>query len=174
MVLPATLFAVQNTLHLVSAGSLPPPVYICLSQLRIVITACCSIVILRNTVQLRQWGALLVITLGAVAVEVSDLDAHAKPSSALSSPGSSTTTALAALLAQCALGGISVTVFERALKAPSTGGVRESLWVRNVQLALIGLPISLILSRPDRGLRSMLSGFTGRDAVVRASVRDYP
>ena len=169
MILPATLFAVQNALHLVSAGALPPSVYICLSQLRMVITACCSAVILGRSIVLRRWGALLVITLGAVAVEVSDLDVHAHAAVG-SSSGGSASTALAALLTQCLLNGISVTVFERALKAPSHDGLRPSLWVRNVQLALVGIPISFLLARPDRGLLGVFAGFTGRDVVVRTLV----
>ncbi|XP_017103635.2 UDP-N-acetylglucosamine transporter [Drosophila bipectinata] len=151
---PSLVYIVQNNLLYVSASHLDAATYQVTYQLKILTTAMFAVVILRRKLLNTQWGALLLLVMGIVLVQLAQTDGPASGSSGsggTSSPaaGGSAGSAggpeqnrmlgLWAALGACFLSGFAGIYFEKILK-----GAEISVWMRNVQLSLLSIPFGLL------------------------------
>mmetsp|Transcript_4229 Transcript_4229/g.8779 ORF Transcript_4229/g.8779 Transcript_4229/m.8779 type:complete len:302 (-) Transcript_4229:843-1748(-) len=131
---PAFLYLVQNNLQYVAVSNLPAATYQVTYQLKILSTALMSVALLRKQITRTKWIALLLLTMGVAAVQLSSME------------GSGTSTAeainmpmgLSATIAACCCSGLAGVYFEKILK-----GSDVSLWVRNIQLGMYSIVIGM-------------------------------
>nr|XP_041631114.1 UDP-N-acetylglucosamine transporter isoform X1 [Drosophila kikkawai] len=149
---PSLVYIVQNNLLYVSASHLDAATYQVTYQLKILTTAMFAVVILHRKLLKTQWGALLLLVMGIVLVQLAQTEA---PSSSSASGGAVAATAasaaaagapeqnrmlgLWAALGACFLSGFAGIYFEKILK-----GAEISVWMRNVQLSLLSIPFGLL------------------------------
>lgn len=91
--------------------------------------------ILRKKLLLTQWGALLILVLGVATVQLSEEDKGEKNSV----HEQNRLLGFSAALGACFLSGFAGIYFEKMLK-----GAEISVWMRNVQMSLLSIPLSLI------------------------------
>ena len=143
LALPALLYTLQNNLIYVALGHLEVVSFQVLYQTKLIITAVLSVAFLGRRLTAAQWLAVVLLTAGVVAVELSDASAAASsPGSAglsLRSLGRQGVGALAALSA-AAFSSIAGVYFEGLVKARET--TAPSLWARNVQLCVFTIPLA--------------------------------
>lgn len=118
-------------------------------KLKILTTALFSVFLLGRHLALRQWLALLLLICGVSIVQLakqrgSDRE-HTSPEgpSEMKIPSSETnnpTLGLICILLACISSGFAGVYFEKVLKSSKD----VSVWVRNVQLALIGIMVGLV------------------------------
>lgn len=92
-----------------------------------------AVIILRKKLLPTQWGSLLLLIVGVALVQLAD-QKEAKPSQ----HEQNRLLGFSAVLAACFLSGLAGIYFEKMLK-----GAEISVWMRNVQMSLISLPISI-------------------------------
>ncbi|KAH8240449.1 hypothetical protein KR038_003332, partial [Drosophila bunnanda] len=161
---PSLVYIVQNNLLYVSASHLDAATYQVTYQLKILTTAMFAVVILHRKLLKTQWGALLLLVMGIVLVQLAQTEA---PSSSSASGGAVAATAAAAgapeqnrmlglwaALGACFLSGFAGIYFEKILK-----GAEISVWMRNVQLSLLSIPFGLITCFVNDGSRIYDQGF---------------
>ena len=68
-ILPACLYAIYNTLTFVALSKFDPSTYFVLLQVKIVVTALLSVIILKTEITRFQWMAISVITIGSMLKE---------------------------------------------------------------------------------------------------------
>lgn len=105
-----------------------------LYQLKILTTAVFAVLLLRRRLDCGKWLSLLILVAGVSLVQLSSLSG--KPAASAASTGGgegNTMLGLACVLLACCSSGFAGIWFEKVLK-----GSECSVWVRNVELALIG------------------------------------
>jgi len=137
LLIPAMLYVVQNNLQYVAVSNLDAATYQVLYQLKILTTALFSAFLLHRRLITKQWLALLLLVGGVALVQLSSQKSNSSSSS--SSSGNATLGLISILLACCSSGFAGV-YFEKVLKSSND----VSVWVRNVQLALIGIVVGLM------------------------------
>ncbi|VDM36620.1 unnamed protein product [Toxocara canis] len=155
---PATVYVLQNNLLYVAVSNLPAATYMVTYQLKILTTAMFTVIILRRRLSLLQWIALVLLFAGVALVQLDEQ--KAKEAAALNVAlvngtvsVNGTTSApivhkhiteqspikgLIAVFVACILSGFAGIYFEKILK-----GSDVSVWIRNIQLAIISLPVGL-------------------------------
>ncbi|KAL4147674.1 hypothetical protein PRNP1_011478 [Phytophthora ramorum] len=133
---PAMLYVVQNNLQYVAVSNLDAPTFQIMYQLKILTTAIFSVVMLRKTVLLTQWGAIVTLMMGVALVQ---LDGDGASAAATANTGQSTTKGLMAVVAACVCSGFAGVYFEKILKG---SGSSTTLWERNVQMCFLGMALS--------------------------------
>jgi len=116
-------------------------------QLKLLTTALFSVLLLRKQLSELQWFSLFLLFVGIGIVQIQP-QKTASPSSQLTSSSSKLTSSevreqngmlgLAAVLAACIMSGFAGVYFEKLLKHTS-----PSIYLRNVQLGLIGIVFGL-------------------------------
>ena len=114
------MYSVQNALYFPALSNLSAASYQILSQSKVIFTAVFMYVWMKTVIGVRRWIALLLLIVGSVLVQVSELKS-ASGGNALYGGG---LTILSALLASVANVG-----YEKLLKT-----VGESMWVRNLEI----------------------------------------
>lgn len=108
-----------------------------LYQLKILTTAVFAVLLLRRRLDCGKWLSLLILVVGVSLVQLSSLsggaNASKKATSTDAAPAGNTMLGLACVLLACCSSGFAGIWFEKVLK-----GSECSVWVRNVELALIG------------------------------------
>uniref|UniRef100_A0A0A9YEB3 UDP-N-acetylglucosamine transporter n=1 Tax=Lygus hesperus TaxID=30085 RepID=A0A0A9YEB3_LYGHE len=132
---PSFVYIVQNNLLYVSASHLDAATYQVTYQLKILTTALLSVIMLRKKLSPKQWGSLVVLITGVVMVQLSGSESKAGP------PGQNRLIGFSAALGACVLSGFAGVYFEMILK-----GSDVSVWMRNVQLSFLSLPLGLLTS----------------------------
>ncbi|KAL3982823.1 UDP-galactose/UDP-N-acetylglucosamine transporter srf-3 [Acanthocheilonema viteae] len=151
--IPAVIYIIQNNLFYVAASHLEVAAYMVTAQLKIFTTAIFAVIILKRTITKRQWLSLGVLFVGICLVQ---LDQHGtKKTLSFNDPY----LGFLASVSACILSGFAGIYFEKILKtSPSI-----SVWMRNVQLAVFGIPSSFTASiMKDHGIifnEGMLYGF---------------
>lgn len=155
---PAIIYVVQNNLLYVAVSNLEAAIYMVTYQLKILTTALFTVIILRRRLSVLQWLALALLFAGVAMVQVDQNNAKIAASKKslnisdedlLGNLTSTNTTApvsrkensihgFLAILAACILSGFAGIYFEKILK-----GSDISVFMRNIQLAIISLPASL-------------------------------
>ncbi|GMF14652.1 unnamed protein product [Phytophthora lilii] len=136
---PAMLYVVQNNLQYVAVSNLDAPTFQVMYQLKILTTAIFSVVMLRKTVLLTQWGAIVTLMMGVALVQLDEDASSAAATAKAGMAGQSTTKGLLAVVAACVCSGFAGVYFEKILKGT---GSKTTLWERNVQMCFLGLTLS--------------------------------
>lgn len=134
---PSLVYLLHNNLEYVAVSNLDVATYQVVSQSKILATAVCSVLVLRRAPRARQWIALAVLAVGVVLVQLDAGDAPRAPRP--TRRDQNRVTGLASAAAGSCLSGFAGVYLEKILKADA--GV--SLWMRNVQLSLVSLPMGL-------------------------------
>lgn len=136
---PALLYAVQGNLLFYSMDKLSPPVFTVTYQLKILTTALLSVVLLGKKIGFVKWIALVLLTVGVALVQLQDTP-KAKPSATATTPApaddglmSNAVKGFIAVIAACCTSGLAGVYLEKMLTQTAA-----SIWMRNVQLGLIG------------------------------------
>ncbi|CAG0898792.1 unnamed protein product [Darwinula stevensoni] len=154
---PSLIYVIQNNLLYVASSNLDVAVYQVTYQLKILTAAMFTVTMLNRRLSRMQWLALLVLVAGVAIVQLSQEQSR-KVTTRTESP---MTGFLAALIA-CILSGFAGVYFERILK-----GSDVSLWMRQVQLALLSIPIALVSAFIQETEQIKEQGFfVGYDAFV--------
>ncbi|KAM3725371.1 UDP-galactose/UDP-N-acetylglucosamine transporter srf-3 [Dirofilaria immitis] len=134
--IPAVIYVIQNNLFYVAASHLEAATFMVTAQLKIFTTAIFTIIILKRAITRNQWLSLGILFVGICFVQLEQRET--KKTFASSNPYLGF---LAAVFA-CILSGFAGIYFEKILKtSPSV-----SVWMRNVQLAIFGIPSSFFNS----------------------------
>ncbi|KAK1940126.1 UDP-N-acetylglucosamine transporter [Phytophthora citrophthora] len=134
--IPAMLYVIQNNLQYVAVSNLDAPTFQVMYQLKILTTAIFSVVMLRKTVLITQWGAIVTLMMGVALVQMDD---DASSAAKADQSAQSTTKGLLAVVAACVCSGFAGVYFEKILKGSSS---KTTLWERNVQMCFLGLALS--------------------------------
>lgn len=136
MMVPAGLYTLQNNLLFLALSLLDAATYQVTYQLKILTTAGFSVLMLNRRLSLQQWVALVLLMAGVVLVQFPVAETAKQPSGPSSM---SQLLGLLAILASCLSSGFSGVYLEKLLK-----GLSQSLWVRNIQLAIFGLVLGTL------------------------------
>ena len=147
MCVPSGLYVMQNSLQFVAINHLDASTFTILSQLKILTTAVCSVVMLGTQLSLRKWRGLLLLVIGAILVQFPTASPAASAAATNSNTGLRTSvTGLAAVLGMVCLSGIAGIWLEKYLKnkdATHSNLPPPTLWERNLQLSLYGMAFGL-------------------------------
>jgi UDP-sugar transporter A1/2/3 len=138
MCVPSGLYVIQNNLQYIGASHLPAAVFQVLVQMKIITTALFSVTMLSRQLSVMQWVAIVALGIGIGLVQISQQQ-NSAGSSAID--GQNSVIGVVAVLVSCLTSGFAGVYFEKVLKTNAT-----SLWTRNIQLALIGIVISMVSS----------------------------
>lgn len=130
MLVPALLFVIQNNLQITAASFLTASTLQVLAQSKIIVTAFFGCVLLKKTLSLGKCASLLVMSLGVVLSQLMQFRARMSPRFV---------TGCILILTSAISSGFSAVYMEKILKDDET-----SLHIRNVQLAMLSVPIQLI------------------------------
>ncbi|CAB3376800.1 Hypothetical predicted protein [Cloeon dipterum] len=154
---PSLIYIIQNNLLYVSATHLDVGTYQVTYQLKILTTAFFAVLILRRSLNKLQWSSLGVLVLGVVLVQLAQVAegnvTHLKQNRTLG---------LLAAVTACFCSGFAGIYFEKILK-----GSDISVWMRNVQLSFLSMPIGLITCFVNDSATIMDKGFfVGFDSFI--------
>lgn len=167
MVVPSSLYVLQNNLQYVAISNLEAAHYQIGCQLKILTTAIFSVVLLRRQLSKLQWVALLVLMPGISLVQLSKLESMPSDGNSAATHGAGTINIFkgtVAVVSACVCSGLAGVYFEKVLK-----GTVASIWERNIQLGSIGVVSGLIavLLSPGAAARVRDEGFfTGYNIIV--------
>ncbi|XP_045624496.2 UDP-N-acetylglucosamine transporter isoform X1 [Procambarus clarkii] len=155
---PSFIYLIQNNLLYVSASNLDAATYQVTYQMKILTTAMFAVLILHKQLRGTQWTSLLLLTAGVALVQLS---ASSKAVSAATA-GQNRVLGCVAAIAACCCSGFAGIYFEKILK-----GSEVSLWVRNVQLSFLSVPLGILTSYANDYSSIVDKGFFyGYDAYV--------
>jgi len=147
-------------LAFVAVSNLSAAKYQLLIQLKVLATALFSVLLLGRSLSALQWCSLCVLVVGVGLVHLSGT-AHDDPAAAVGRRNNELV-GLVAVLSACLVSGLAGVYFEKVLK-----GSTISLWMRNVQLALIGGVVGVVGAYAKDGTAIAAGGFfQGYDTVV--------
>ena len=127
-------------------------------QMKILTTALFAVLLLRRELRSLQWLALVLLTAGVALVQLSVTDGGPTTATA----GQSRLLGCVAAIAACCCSGFAGIYFEKILK-----GSEVSVWVRNVQLSLLSLPLGAATALATDGSALTSKGFLhGYDSFV--------
>eukprot|EP01127_Copromyxa_protea_P001317 TRINITY_DN11340_c0_g1_i1.p1 TRINITY_DN11340_c0_g1~~TRINITY_DN11340_c0_g1_i1.p1 ORF type:complete len:444 (-),score=38.42 TRINITY_DN11340_c0_g1_i1:73-1224(-) len=127
---PSILYAVQNNLLFYALSNLSVPHYQVMYQLKVFTTALFSVALLAKKLTLVKWFALILLFLGVCVIQL-DLNAN---SSSSEKEGGDSLGGSVAVLAATITSGFAGVYFEKILKQTPV-----SLWIRNLQLGVLGM-----------------------------------
>jgi len=155
---PALCYTLQNNLIYYALAHLEIVVFQLLYQTKLLLTAALSVCILGRSLKLQQWAALVVLFGGVVTVQLAG-KASGGGGPGVNDPSSHANGVMAAVLGS-ALSAFAGVYFELILK----NDMQVTLWVRNVQLCLWTVPISIATVYTNDGAavekQGLLGGFT--------------
>lgn len=109
-------------------------------QLKILTTAIFAVIILRKKLLVTQWGSLLFLIGGVALVQLAQMDDQkAGASASTEETNQNRLLGFAAVMGACVLSGFAGIFFEKILK-----GADISVWMRNVQMSLLSIPLGII------------------------------
>jgi len=154
---PSFVYLIQNNLLYVAASNLDVATYQITYQLKILTTAMFAVTMLGKKLIPSQWFSLVVLISGVALVQLSDVK-----ESKSAGPDQSKLVGFSAALTACCLSGFAGVYFEKILK-----GSDVSVWMRNVQLSLLSIPLGLVTALVKDGSAISDGGFLfGYDSFV--------
>lgn len=157
MTVPSLVYVLQNNLLYLSASNLDAATYQVTYQLKILTTAIFAVIMLRKRLLTTQWGSLFILVCGVALVQLSQ-----GGETRVISVSQNRVLGFSAALGACVLSGFAGIFFEKMLKTSDL-----SVWMRNIQLSLLSLPLSLITSLiSDGSVISEKGFFFGYDLFV--------
>ena len=148
---PSAVYLIQNNLLYVAASNLDVATYQITYQLKILTTAMFAVTMLNKKLISTQWISLLILIAGVAMVQLSDVK---ESKSSANVAEQSKMLGFTAALSACCLSGFAGVYFEKILK-----GSDVSVWMRNVQLALLSVPMGLVTSYVSDGAKISEHGF---------------
>lgn len=153
---PSGLYVVQNNLQYIATSNLPAEVFQVLANMKIVTTAIFSVIMLGKKQTALQWSSIFALTLGICIVQLSQSKGSQKVENQNSTLG------LICVLSGACTSGFAGVYFEKVLKSTNS-----SIWLRNIQLAVIGIGFSGIACiASDYDVIEKNGFFAGYDALV--------
>merc|ERR1712038_2069523 len=155
--IPSFIYLVQNNLLYVAASNLDVATYQITYQLKILTTAIFAVIMLKKQLIKSQWLSLVLLIIGVAMVQLSDVK-EVK----VADTEQSKFIGFSAALTACCLSGLAGIYFEKILK-----GSDVSVWMRNVQLAILSVPLGFLSSYVKDGGAIAEKGFLhGYDGFV--------
>ena len=148
---PSAVYLIQNNLLYVAASNLDVATYQITYQLKILTTAMFAVTMLNKKLISTQWISLLILIAGVAMVQLSDVK---ESKSSANVAEQSKMLGFTAALSACCLSGFAGVYFEKILK-----GSDVSVWMRNVQLAMLSVPMGLVTSYVSDGGKISEHGF---------------
>lgn len=141
VLIPASLYALQNNLAFYALNNLDPASYQVAYQLKILTTAIFSVLIVKRRIRQKQWLALSLLFAGVALVQMPhDGGLAVKPTKQAEAHDQNRLLGLLSVIACCMSSGFSGVYFERLIKL----NPKQDLWIRNLQLAILCLTMSSI------------------------------
>uniref|UniRef100_A0A914Y7I5 UDP-galactose transporter n=1 Tax=Panagrolaimus superbus TaxID=310955 RepID=A0A914Y7I5_9BILA len=153
---PALIYTIQNVLLYIAVENLEAATYMVTYQMKILTTAGFTVLMLDRKLSVFQWLSLVVLIAGVALVQINAGKIQSPTMSPLDLFNDTTTTTapavkevlhqgnplygLLAVLAACVLSGFAGIYFEKILK-----GSNVSIWMRNIQLAILSIPCGIII-----------------------------
>ncbi|KAJ8301499.1 LOW QUALITY PROTEIN: hypothetical protein KUTeg_020486 [Tegillarca granosa] len=157
---PSFIYVLQNNLLYVAVSNLDAATFQVTYQLKILTTAIFSVIMLRKVLSRLQWVALVILFVGVSIVQMQPDTATPKKTVATEQ---SPMLGLLAVIISCMM--ICWVYFEKILK-----GTPQSVWLRNVQLSILGMVIGVITMEIKDGTKVSEKGFFfGYDYLVFVS-----
>ncbi|XP_078481703.1 UDP-N-acetylglucosamine transporter isoform X2 [Ciona intestinalis] len=132
---PSGIYSFQNNLLFIALNYLDAPTYQVTYQLKILMTALFSSLLLRKQLSRNQWIALVMLMTGVALVQYPTGSTAVENTSSIQDR----MYGVGVLLVACAGSGFAGVYFELLLKSSNI-----SLWIRNVQMAMFGVIFSSI------------------------------
>lgn len=132
LMVPSMLYTLQNSLQYFSMSCLSAPVFQVLYQMKIITTALFSVALLAKRLSALQWAAIVALTVGVALVQLSQ-------TSGTGEAKGNSLAGLVSVVLGCLTSGFAGVYFELVLKSTAA-----SIWLRNIQLSLIGIAMSLV------------------------------
>lgn len=145
---PSVVYAVQNNMAFLALSNLDAAVYQVTYQLKIPCTALCTVVMLNRSLSRLQWFSVFMLCAGVTLVQWKP--AEATKVQVEQNPFLGFIAIAIAVLCS----GFAGVYFEKVLKSSDT-----SLWVRNIQMYLSGIVVTLIGVYINDGDMVMEKGF---------------
>ncbi|KAF7230804.1 CMP-sialic acid transporter [Nothobranchius furzeri] len=145
---PSVVYAVQNNMAFVALSNLDAAVYQVTYQLKIPCTALCTVLMLHRTLNRLQWFSVFMLCGGVALVqwkpaEVTKVQVEQNP-----------VAGFVAIAVAVLCSGFAGVYFEKVLKSSDT-----SLWVRNIQMYLSGIVVTLLGVYMNDGDKIQEKGF---------------
>lgn len=147
---PSLVYTLQNNLLYIAASNLDAATYQVTYQLKILTTAMFSVLMLKKTLGGIQWVALVLLLAGVSLVQLAQTNAPKTAGGHEQNP----LLGLVAVFISCCMSGFAGVYFEKILK-----GSEVSLWVRNIQLSVLGIPFGLVTTFIGDGAKVRDHGF---------------
>uniref|UniRef100_A0A8V0XH86 Solute carrier family 35 member A1 n=1 Tax=Gallus gallus TaxID=9031 RepID=A0A8V0XH86_CHICK len=144
---PSLVYAVQNNMAFVALSNLDAAVYQVTYQLKIPCTALCTVLMLNRTLSKLQWFSVFMLCGGVILVQWKP--AQATKVQVEQNPW----LGFGAITIAVLCSGFAV-YFEKVLKSSDT-----SLWVRNIQMYLSGIVVTLVGVYMSDGAQVLEKGF---------------
>jgi len=165
LAVPGLLYTMQHNLLFVALMHLSAATYSTTYQLKVPVTAIFCVLFLEKPIRWYQWIALVVLMFGAALVQMPTSTSNDEVDFGRSGRGNSWI-GLTAILGACMLSGACNVYMEKLLKQN-----RHSLFVRNLQLSLLGALSAFACSLWHDGQAIQENGvLQGFDAVVWLSI----
>jgi solute carrier family 35 (UDP-sugar transporter), member A1/2/3 len=149
MTVPSLVYVLQNNLLYLSASNLDAATYQVTYQLKILTTALFAVFMLRKKLLSTQWLSLFILVCGVAFVQLSQ-----GGETRVLAVSQNRVLGFAAALGACFLSGFAGIFFEMMLKTSDV-----SVWMRNIQLSLLSLPLSLLMTIINDGSNISEKGF---------------
>ena len=157
---PSGLYVIQNNLQFIATSNLPAEIFQVLTNMKIVTTAIFSVTMLGKEQTRVQWGSILALTAGIAVVQLSQTkggNIHDNQNKMLG---------LICVITSACTSGFAGVYFEKVLKSTTS-----SIWVRNIQLAIIGIGFSSVACIASDYDKIEAQGFFfGYDKIVAAVI----
>ncbi|XP_021247423.1 CMP-sialic acid transporter isoform X2 [Numida meleagris] len=145
---PSLVYAVQNNMAFVALSNLDAAVYQVTYQLKIPCTALCTVLMLNRTLSKLQWFSVFMLCGGVILVQWKP--AQATKVQVEQNPW----LGFGAITIAVICSGFAGVYFEKVLKSSDT-----SLWVRNIQMYLSGIVVTLVGVYMSDGAQVLEKGF---------------
>ncbi|XP_044278091.1 CMP-sialic acid transporter isoform X2 [Varanus komodoensis] len=145
---PSIVYAIQNNMAFLALSNLDAAVYQVTYQLKIPCTAFCTVLMLNRSLSKLQWFSVFMLCGGVTLVQW-------KPAQATKvQMEQSPLIGFGAIAVAVLCSGFAGVYFEKVLKSSDT-----SLWVRNIQMYLSGIVVTLVGVYMSDGAQVMENGF---------------
>ncbi|WKY09221.1 hypothetical protein Q1695_001966 [Nippostrongylus brasiliensis] len=146
---PALIYTLQNNLYLLALTHLEATTFCVAYQMKIFTTAMFMYFFLGKKLSFKQWIALAILVVG-----VADVQLVYAPNEATSAIEQKPLLGFISVIVMCFTSAFAGVYLEKVLKESNT-----SVWMQNIRLALIGLPISIMSMWFYEGEQIQRSGF---------------
>ncbi|MEE6476280.1 hypothetical protein FKM82_011031 [Ascaphus truei] len=145
---PSVVYALQNNMAFVALSNLDAAVYQVTYQLKIPCTALCTVLMLQRSLSKLQWISVFILCGGVTLVQYSPVEATKVQVEQNPLLG------FGAVAVAVLCSGFAGVYFEKVLKSSDT-----SLWVRNIQMYISGIAVTLVGVYVSDGAQVIEKGF---------------